>query len=77
MHPVIKKFINEKLETEVGILLLFLKGKIYWLYQHYKHLHPEQAPRVLLGKGSPPPNALDCRDIVGGKKMYIHQKLKI
>lgn len=46
-------FIEYLRKNRGGICLAFSSGKIYWLYDHYKYLDVEDAPKVLIGNGHP------------------------
>lgn len=49
MTKTTKDFLNQIIEKEKQVMFLFWAGRVYLLRDHYKHLDPEDAQKILLG----------------------------
>ncbi len=50
----VQRFVNDFIAINKCVMLKFKNGRVYLLRDHWKHLDPEDAPLVLIGKAAPP-----------------------
>lgn len=71
-------FLNSIIERHKHVMFLFRNGRVYLLWDHHKHLDPEDSQKILLGMANVPGRIhtrvsnRHPKDVV----LYTTQKLK-
>lgn len=77
MDKIVKNEMNAIIKKHKSVMFEFSNGKVYYLYKHHKHLDPEDAQRVYIGKSCPPITS-DLRPSNRNPKskiLYIYKQL--
>jgi hypothetical protein len=78
MDKELKDLINLLIERNSGVMLLLTYTSTYLLADHHKHLDPEDAPKILLGKHINPGSrhVRNSNRILGAKLLYLTEPWK-
>lgn len=72
MSTVLLNFINSQKSRDFGMMLLFSKGRVYWLYNHHLVIDPEDSLKVLLGRGEAMKGARPSNRNPRDKVIYLY-----
>lgn len=78
MKTAVRTAINELIVEHKHVMLLFVNGRCYLLRNHWQHLDPEDAHRVLIAHTPMPSGIKNLRDSNrggGGKVCYLTESI--